>query len=125
MQNTRFEKIIEEADSMLYPDSLSAMSARSKGAVKFRVYLNDTFTETDLSDLDMSVRSYNCLKRRGFNTVGELVDGINSWNDLFSIRNLGKKSAVEIMKSIFAYNYSLLPEVDRAGYLEELKNLNV
>ena len=51
--------------------------------------------EIMIEDLDFSVRTYNCLKRAGINTVGELVAKTES--DMMKIRNLGKKSLEEIV----------------------------
>ena len=47
-----------------------------------------------IEDLNMSVRSYNCLKREGIHTVGELVT--RSEADLMDIRNFGAKSIDEV-----------------------------
>jgi DNA-directed RNA polymerase subunit alpha len=47
-----------------------------------------------IEDLDLTVRSYNCLKREGVTTVGELVQ--KSEEDLLEIRNFGQKSIDEV-----------------------------
>jgi len=47
-----------------------------------------------IEDLDLTVRSYNCLKREGIHTVGELVG--RSEADLLDIRNFGQKSIDEV-----------------------------
>jgi len=47
-----------------------------------------------IEDLDLTVRSYNCLKREGITTVGELVE--KSEEDLLEIRNFGQKSIDEV-----------------------------
>ena len=47
-----------------------------------------------IEELDLTVRSYNCLKREGVTTVGELVD--KSEEDLLEIRNFGQKSIDEV-----------------------------
>ena len=54
----------------------------------------DTVMETSIDDLDLSVRSYNCLKRQGINTVGQLVECTEG--DLLNIRNFGAKSIEEV-----------------------------
>ena len=58
----------------------------------------DAFVAEQLSmpieDLDLTVRSYNCLKREGIHTVGELVG--RSEADLLDIRNFGSKSIDEV-----------------------------
>lgn len=50
--------------------------------------------EMTIEELDLSVRSYNCLKRAGINTVEELTD--KSEDDMMKVRNLGKKSMEEV-----------------------------
>lgn len=50
--------------------------------------------EMTIEDLDLSVRSYNCLKRAGINTVKELTD--RTVSDMMKVRNLGQKSLEEI-----------------------------
>jgi DNA-directed RNA polymerase subunit alpha len=47
-----------------------------------------------IEDLDLTVRSYNCLKREGVTTVGELTE--QSEDDLLEIRNFGQKSIDEV-----------------------------
>lgn len=50
--------------------------------------------EMTIEELDLSVRSYNCLKRAGINTVEELAE--KSEDDMMKVRNLGKKSMEEV-----------------------------
>ena len=50
--------------------------------------------EMTIEELDLSVRSYNCLKRAGINTVQELTDKTES--DMMKVRNLGRKSLEEV-----------------------------
>ena len=50
--------------------------------------------EMTIEELDLSVRSYNCLKRAGINTVKELTD--RTVSDMMKVRNLGQKSLEEI-----------------------------
>lgn len=50
----------------------------------------------DISDMELSVRSYNCLKRAGYNYVDEL-DGLD-YDKMTRIRNLGRKSIIEVME---------------------------
>ena len=47
-----------------------------------------------IEELDLSVRSYNCLKRAGINTVQELTE--RTVEDMMKVRNLGKKSLEEV-----------------------------
>ena len=54
--------------------------------------------EMTIEELDLSVRSYNCLKRAGINTVQELAQ--RSMDDMMKVRNLGKKSLEEVERKL-------------------------
>ncbi len=54
----------------------------------------ESMLETPIEELDLSVRSYNCLKRQGVNTIGQLTEC--SEQDLLNIRNFGAKSIEEV-----------------------------
>jgi len=58
-----------------------------------------------IEDLDLTIRSYNCLKREGVHTVGELV--ARSESDLLDIRNFGSKSIGEVKEKLAALGLSL------------------
>lgn len=54
--------------------------------------------ETSIDDLDFSVRAYNCLKRAGINTLGDLT--AKSELEMMKVRNLGKKSLKEVIDKV-------------------------
>ena len=58
-----------------------------------------------IEDLDLTVRSYNCLKREGIHTVGELIN--RSEADLMDIRNFGSKSIDEVKAKLTSMGMSL------------------
>jgi DNA-directed RNA polymerase subunit alpha len=58
-----------------------------------------------IEDLDLTVRSYNCLKREGIHTVGELVN--RSEADLLDIRNFGSKSIDEVKAKLVSMGMSM------------------
>ena len=58
-----------------------------------------------IEDLDLTVRSYNCLKREGVHTVGELVGRTES--DLLDIRNFGQKSIDEVKVKLHSLGLAL------------------
>lgn len=64
--------------------------------------------EMTIEELDLSVRSYNCLKRAGINTVQELTN--KSEADMMKVRNLGRKSLVEVKNKLEALGLSLRKE---------------
>ena len=61
--------------------------------------------EMTVEELDLSVRSYNCLKRAGINTVDELTQ--RTEEDMMKVRNLGKKSLEEIQGKLAELELSL------------------
>lgn len=63
--------------------------------------------EMSIEELDLSVRSYNCLKRAGINTVGELTAKTDE--DMIKVRNLGKKSLEEVKQKLDAIGLGLAP----------------
>ncbi|OPX90918.1 MAG: DNA-directed RNA polymerase subunit alpha [Pelotomaculum sp. PtaB.Bin013] len=58
----------------------------------------DKILEMTIEELDLSVRSYNCLKRAGINTVEELIQ--RNEDDMMKVRNLGKKSLEEVVNKL-------------------------
>ena len=54
----------------------------------------ETILDTPIEELDLSVRSFNCLKRQGVNTIGQLTECTEA--DLLNIRNFGAKSIEEV-----------------------------
>ncbi|MCL6594508.1 MAG: DNA-directed RNA polymerase subunit alpha, partial [Alicyclobacillus sp.] len=61
-----------------------------------------------IEELDLSVRSYNCLKRAGINTVGELCS--RTEEEMMKVRNLGRKSLEEVVEKLTALGLSLRQE---------------
>ena len=54
--------------------------------------------EMNIDELELSVRSYNCLKRAGINTVAELIN--RTPDDMMKVRNLGRKSLEEVLAKL-------------------------
>lgn len=65
----------------------------------------DKILEMAIEELDLSVRSYNCLKRAGINTVEELTQ--RTEEDMMKVRNLGKKSLEEVTQKLSELGLSL------------------
>ena len=66
--------------------------------------------EMTIEELDLSVRSYNCLKRAGINTVEELTE--KTEDDMMKVRNLGKKSLEEVIQKLEELGFGLKPSED-------------
>lgn len=64
--------------------------------------------EMTIEELDLSVRSFNCLKRAGINTVEDLIN--KSEDDMMKVRNLGRKSLEEVVYKLNSLGFSLQKE---------------
>ena len=70
----------------------------------------DTYNNVDIKieELDLSIRSYNCLMRYGFKTVKDIAN--TTKEDMMKVRNLGKKSLREIEKKLAEYGLTFKDE---------------
>lgn len=66
--------------------------------------------EMTIEELDLSVRSFNCLKRAGINTVDDLIN--KSEEEMMKVRNLGKKSFDEVREKLQSLGFDLSSEED-------------
>ncbi|GAB4280073.1 MAG: DNA-directed RNA polymerase subunit alpha [Coriobacteriia bacterium] len=86
---------IEQASEPMEDESIFAEEAEER----------DTIYDMPIEELDLTVRSYNCLKRQGVNSVGQLAEC--SENDLLNIRNFGAKSIEEVKDKLQQIGLSL------------------
>ncbi|MBQ6830473.1 MAG: DNA-directed RNA polymerase subunit alpha [Clostridia bacterium] len=66
--------------------------------------------EMTIEELDLSVRSFNCLKRAGINNVEDLIN--KTEDDMMKVRNLGRKSLEEVINKLASLGFSLRDEED-------------
>ena len=70
----------------------------------------DRIAEASIEDLDLSVRAFNCLKRAGISTVGEIIEKLErDEEELLAIRNFGQKSLDELKDNLGAKGFWPLP----------------
>ena len=72
--------------------------------------IKEKVLEMTIEDLDLSVRSFNCLKRAGIDTVDDLTKKTES--EMIKVRNLGKKSLEEVIQKLASLGLTLKPEDD-------------
>lgn len=124
-QKTDYDKLTIElwSDGSIKPDDAISLSARIlSDHLKLFVGLTDgmdhvpimvekeeeekdKILDMTIEELDLSVRSYNCLKRAGINTVYELTQ--KTEDDMMKVRNLGKKSLEEVEQKMEALGLNL------------------
>ena len=89
------------------------LSEDTKGApimVEREETIKEKVLEMTIEELDMSVRSFNCLKRAGINTVEDLIN--KTEEDMIKVRNLGKKSLEEVIAKLHSLGLDLKHEDD-------------
>lgn len=85
------------------------------------------FSETynaEIDILNISVRSYNCLKRSGCKTINDVIVALQE-NSLPSIRHLGKKSLYDIRAAICNLGYNRLSETQKKNFIKSLYQTNI
>ena len=91
----------------LFTDLSETMGARSTVVDKPEKERNKVLDLT-IEELDLSVRSFNCLKRANINTVADLIS--KTEEDMMKVRNLGRKSLEEVMNKLAMMDLSLAQE---------------
>lgn len=130
-QTTDFDKLTLEVwtDGSLSPDEAVSLAAKILSKKHFALFVNLTeqvddveitaerqaedkekLLEMTIEELDLSVRSYNCLKRAGINTIGELVQ--KTEEEMMKVRNLGKKSLEEVEQKLSELGLSLAKSIE-------------
>ena len=93
-----YKGMLHQPDPEKKPDLLAGLVAISKmhiDVMKETEKVNDEkVLDRTIEELDLSVRSYNCLKRAGINTVFDLTEKTES--EMMKVRNLGRKSLEEV-----------------------------
>ncbi len=94
------------------------------GRFRFVVYQGMEAMDKSFDELELTVRSYNCLRRAGYDTINSVVTDIDRREDFNKIRNMGRKSADEVMLKLFLYTYENLKPEKRKAYLEKVRSMN-
>ncbi len=98
-------KILTEHLNLFVDLSDSAKNAEI--LVEKEVGTKEKVLELSIEELDLSVRSYNCLKRAGINTVEDLAN--KTEDDMMKVRNLGRKSLEEVLNKMAELGLTLSP----------------
>ncbi len=93
----------------LFTDLSQTMSVGSTVVDKV-TEVKDKIMEMTIEELDLSVRSFNCLKRANINTVEDLVS--KTQEEMIKVRNLGRKSLEEVIQKLAMMGLSLASEED-------------
>ena len=110
VENTRVGQITDYDKLTIEVWTDGTTSAQEALSLSARVLTEHLNLFVNLCELDLSVRSFNCLKRAGINTVGDLVN--KSEDDMMKVRNLGRKSLEEVMAKLDSLGFTLTKDED-------------
>jgi DNA-directed RNA polymerase, alpha subunit/40 kD subunit len=98
----------------------------------FPAVFTGTQLDQDIEVLDLSRRAFNCLRRAGTNTLRDLIsknattDEASSKRQLMTHnRNLGVKTASEILIKLFYYSFLVQPESEKRSYMQKVIKANI
>lgn len=101
-------KIMDEHLSLFI--NLSECARNAEIMVEKEETRKEKVLEMTIEELDLSVRSFNCLKRAGINTVEDLTN--RTEDDMMKVRNLGRKSLDEVINKMASLDLTLKKEED-------------
>ena len=125
------ENVTREMNKYLNATTIEEILLRNRKYFHYKVNFTQSQKQLDIEVLDLSQRSYNCLRRAGINTIGELVNNYytkpneSSKSQLRKTRNLGVKSANEILLNLFYYYFLTLSESEKLEYMKEIVRENL
>ena len=111
--NVKYKKIKEIFNSIEGVD----LHDKKGSTFYYSMAPNKQMREQEIEVLDLSVRSFNCLKRAGIGTVGDIIEYIDSGRDLRHIRNCGMTSVAEIKEKLFIWYLMSIPKEKRGQFI--------
>ena len=102
---------------------VSALAGNLGRNINVSLWFSVTACDAGIEQLELSVRSYNALRRAGIETVSQLVVGFNEGR-IKSVRNLGAKSYREIQTRILVYGFEQLTEKEKRHFILDLVEKN-
>lgn len=92
-------------------------------SVNVSIPISEKDMDTDITELNLSVRAFNGLKRRGVSTVRDLV-GLIENGELICVRNLGRLSVSQIKTIVLDYCYYQLTDREKIVFFQKLIDKN-
>lgn len=124
------ESVTSVMNEYLEGDTIEGILLRNHKLFHYHVMFTAEQMKQDVEVLDLSPRAYHCLKRSGFNSIGNLINGVytkqteTSKRQLLKLNNLGIKTADEILIKLFYYQFNVLPDSQKREYMLEVAASN-
>ena len=101
----KIKEAIEEENKLLNKATRMYIGKEITREKLEKLAVSASIYDVRLEELDLSVRSYNCLKRRGINNLGELSE--MTYEELSLVRNIGRKSLEEVLDKLKEFKIEL------------------
>lgn len=125
------ERVTREMNRYLDGTTIEEILVRNKKMFHFQVMFTKEQMNQDIEVLDLRARAYNCLRRNGYNTIDNLVNGVytkeneSSKRQLLRLRNLGRNTAEEILLKLFYYQFNVLSDERKKSYMKKIVEANL
>ena len=105
------EIISESNEDSVLDHKIDYIEDRQYDVIPFKKILSKDVSELNIDEIELSVRTLNCLKRAGINTVGDLTS--KKPEGMMGVRNLGRKSLEEVLEKLNELGLELSPGEDK------------
>ena len=125
------ENITREMNKYLDGTTIEEIIILNRKMFHFPATFTSAQLDQDIEVLDLGNRAYNCLRRSGTNTLRDLINNNKTMEDESSKsqlrrknRNLGVKTADEILIKLFYYSFRMQPEERKRAYMQKVVEAN-
>ena len=126
------ENVTKEMNKYLDGITIEEIMLCNRRMFHFPAVFTGAQLDQDIEVLDLSRRAFNCLRRAGTNTLRDLIskdattDEASSKRQLMTHnRNLGVKTASEILIKLFYYSFLVQPESEKRSYMQKVIKANI
>ncbi|MBQ8951940.1 MAG: hypothetical protein IJ065_12435 [Eubacterium sp.] len=126
------ENVTKEMNKYLDGTTIEEIIYNNRNMFHFPAVFTGTQLDQDIEVLDLGNRAYNCLRRSGTNTLRDLITKNKTTEEESSKkqlkrnnRNLGVKTADEILIKLFYYSFRVQPESKKKAYMQKVIESNI
>ncbi len=119
-KNLNATELVRMSEQNGFIQTVYAMFGRT---VNVLIPISEKDMDVDITELNLSVRAFNGLKRRGVSTIRDLIEIIET-GDLPCVRNLGRISVSQIKTIVIDYFYSQLADIEKMLFFQNLIDKN-
>lgn len=114
----------ERAKQLKLSDLVELAKGKGHDRVVIPILSLEKFRQTDISAMDLLVRSANCLKRQGIFMIEDFAEKVSSFEQIRKFRNCGNKSVMDIVTGVMLLQQNSLNDDQKASYEKLLVKYN-